>query len=351
MIFTDIRLQNFRSYKDASFELDKGVNIVVGPNTAGKTNLLEAIMAVSIGRSYRVKDIELVKKTANWARVDIHGSKNQQRTLKITAKDGKAEKTFQLDGKETKRLGYGQRQPIILFEPNHLFLFHDEPKKRRDFIDSLLSQTDEQFQKLSNTYKRVLAQRNSLLKQRRAKQQIFVWNLKLAESGGEIVTKRLALLGGINQRIPRIYSDLAASKSKIRLDYISSVSTANYGSDLLKKLEANFVRDVETGFTGDGPHRDDIATGLNGADVAAAASRGEIRTLMLALKIIETKLVEERTDKRPLLLLDDVFSELDGARRKALTDFLGGYQAIITTTDADVVVKNFSQRCQIIPLG
>lgn len=351
MVFTDIRLQNFRSYKDASFELDNGVNIVVGPNTAGKTNLLEAVMVASTGRSYRVKDSELIKKGAKWARIDIHNSKNQQRTVKLTNEESKAEKTFQLDGKEARRLGFAQKQPIVLFEPNHLFLFHDERRARREFIDNLVSQTDEEFNKLTNSYKRILAQRNSLLKQNKAKQQIFVWNLKLVESGSQIVSRRLAQIEEINRQIPGIYSDLAAKKTQIKLDYISDVSTANYSSDLLKKLEAGFARDTKTGFTGNGPHRDDLACEMNGEPVDLSASRGEVRTLMLALKIIETRLLEECTGKKPLLLLDDVFSELDGARRKSLTDFLKGYQAVITTTDADVVVKNFSQNCQIIPLS
>jgi DNA replication and repair protein RecF len=350
MVFTDIRLQNFRSYKDASFELDKGVNIVVGPNTAGKTNLLEAVMVASTGKSYRVKDSELIAKGAEWVRVDVHDSKNHQRTVKITAEAGRVNKTFELDGKEYKRLNHNLRRPAVLFEPNHLFLFHDEPKKRREFIDGLGAQLDGGYQTLLNSYKRALAQRNSLLKQNRAKGQIFVWNFKLADIGGKIATRRLELIENINKSLGRVYSDLAAAKSKVEIGYKTDISAANYGSSLLKKLEANFERDRDMGFTGNGPHRDDLTADLNGGSVSQIASRGEIRTLMLTLKIIETRLIEEKTGIKPLLLLDDVFSELDGARRKALTDFLKSYQVVITTTDADLVVKNFAQSCQIIPL-
>ncbi len=351
MVLTDIRLQNFRSYKDSSFELGEGVNIVVGPNTAGKTNLLEALMVACVGKSFRVRDSELISTGAPWARVDIHNSKNQQRTLKLTKDEPRVSKTFEIDGKIYRRLSAGLGHPVVLFEPNHLFLFHDEPKKRREFIDNLLSQTDAEFQKTANSYKRIVSQRNSLLKQNRAKQQIFVWNLKLAEAGNFIVARRLALLDTINKSISKTYSDLSAAKSSAKLEYKTNIPAQNYGSALLKNLEANFERDREQGFTGDGPHRDDITAYINSRAVAETASRGEIRTLMLALKIIETKILEEKTGGKPLLLLDDVFSELDGARRKALTDFLKNYQTVITTTDADVVIKNFSQNCQIIPLG
>lgn len=351
MVFTDIRLQNFRSYKDSSFELDQGVNIVVGPNTAGKTNLLEAVMVASAGKSYRAKDSDLIAKGSGWARIDIHDSKNQQRTVKIEAKEDRAQKTFELDKKEYKRLSYNLQQPAVLFEPNHLFLFHGEPKKRRDFVDNLRAQTDPPYQKLLNEYKRTLAQRNSLLKQRRAKQQIFVWNFKLADTAGKIAASRMELIESINKILTKVYSDLAGKKTKTELVYMTNISSINYSSDLLKKLEANFERDQEAGFTGSGPHRDDMSAEMNGGSVSLTASRGEIRTLLLSLKVIETRLIEEKTGKKPLLLLDDVFSELDGARRKALTDFLKDYQAIITTTDADLVVKNFAQNCQIIPLG
>lgn len=351
MVFTDIRLQNFRSYKDSSFELDKGVNIVVGPNTAGKTNLLEAVMVASAGKSYRVKDSDLVAKGAEWARIDIHDSKNQQRTVKITAGEGPAQRTFELDDKEYKRLNHNLQHPVVLFEPNHLFLFHDEPKKRRDFLDNLQAQTDPEYQKLLNSYKRTLAQRNALLKQNKAKQQIFVWNFKLADIGGKIAARRMELIESINSTLSKIYSDLAGKKTKTELGYKTDISNANYSSDLLKKLEANFERDREAGFTGSGPHRDDLSAEMNGEPVSLTSSRGEIRTLLLTLKIIESRLIEEKAGKKPLFLLDDVFSELDGARRKALTDFLSGYQAIITTTDADLVVKNFTQNCQIIPLS
>jgi DNA replication and repair protein RecF len=351
MVFTDIRLQNFRSYVDSSFEIDPGVNIVVGPNTAGKTNLLEAILVSCLGKSYRVRDHELIRAGSDWARIDIHNSKNQQRTTKVTKEGEKTDKIFEVDGKQFKRMTKATLQPVVLFEPNHLFLFHDNPQKRREFIDELASQIDIEYQRNLNQYKRALAQRNSLLKQSRATDQIFVWDVKLADLGNKIVAGRTDIIGQINQKAGKIYSDLASKKTKVEFSYVSKTPLADYSSNLLKQLEQSFVQDTERGFTGHGPHRDDITATVNGEPVSVTASRGEIRTLMLALKIIETRLIEKSLDQKPILLLDDVFSELDGARRKALTDFLKDYQTIITTTDADVVVKNFSQNCQIIPLG
>ena len=134
------------------------------------------------------------------------------------------------------------------------------------------------------------------------------------------------------------------------MKYQSRITKQQYSSQFLHKLEANIDRDIARGFTGDGPHRDDIKVIIDGHDIQESASRGEIRTLLLALKIVELGIVEEVYASKPILLLDDVFSELDGSRRRALTNFLQDYQTFITTTDADVVIRHFTGNCRIIPL-
>jgi DNA replication and repair protein RecF len=351
MVFTDIRLQNFRSYSDSSFELGPGVNIVVGPNTAGKTNLLEAIMVSATGRSFRAKDSELTKKSKNWARIDTHTKDNRQRTTKLKIEQNKLLKEFELDGKNYKRMPAELAQPVVLFEPNHLFLFHDEPGKRRNFLDNLIEQTDPVYSQTLNRYKRTLYQRNALLKQRGAKKQIFVWDIKLVDLAGKIVQKRVEMIEMINKKITKTYQKIASGKYKIKMSYSSEIGIKDYGSSLLKRLGQSIDKDIERGHTSEGPHRDDFGTTINGQSITSVASRGEIRSLLLALKTIEAETIEKNLGKKPLLLLDDVFSELDGMRRKALTDFIKGHQAIITTTDADVVTKNFSQTTQVIPLG
>lgn len=353
MIFTDIRLQNYRSYTDASFELGEGVNIVVGPNAAGKTNLLEAVMVSAVGKSYRAKDVNLVHRDSEWARIDVHTKDNILRTTKFQAEPmGRIQKTFEIDEKTYKRFPSTQKQPIVLFEPNDLRLIEDEPSLRRDYLDNLLEQYVAGYEQHRVHYKRVLAQRNALLKQgARAGSQLFAWNLRLVDLGEQIVKQRLALVAAINESISTTYSLIAKNDKKIKLRYESSINTENYSTNFLKKLESSLDLDMARGFTGAGPHRDDIVVYFGDKPAMESASRGEVRTLLLSLKIIELQILEKERDIRPTLLLDDVFSELDTARRRALTEFLKDYQVIITTTDADSVIENFSVKCTILAIS
>jgi DNA replication and repair protein RecF len=367
MALTDIRLQNFRSYADDSFELSPGVNIIVGPNASGKTNLLEAILVLARGGSYRAKDAELVRFGSPWARLDTHAAQDDEsdttheRTLKIECNglQGAAsgnlravcKKSFVIDGQTVLRMTQPKMLPAVLFEPNHLLLLTGSPELRRSYLDDLIEQTMPGFGPVRRQYKRVLAQRNALLKRGShvAGPQIFVWNLRLSELAGRIVQERLELIERINQVAGETYSRLAHAEADVLVNYTSSLDVHQYESSLLKKLEHNLERDCILGFTTAGPHREDINVLLNGHTLQDAASRGETRTIILALKIIELQLIEAARGSAPLLLLDDVFSELDGARRQALTEFLRDYQTFITTTDADVVVQHFMDECNIIP--
>jgi DNA replication and repair protein RecF len=170
-MITSIRLQNFRSYGDASFEFEPAVNIVVGPNASGKTNLLEAVLVLARGNSFRVRDSELVKFDKPWARLEAN-FKNHPRIVKIQPPD----KTYEIDGKVYKRLSLERTLPVVLFEPNHLQLLQRGPDQRRDYFDDLLERSQPTFKSLSSSYKRTLAQRNALLKhgRRQASQQLSV---------------------------------------------------------------------------------------------------------------------------------------------------------------------------------
>ncbi|MGI9027235.1 MAG: DNA replication/repair protein RecF [Candidatus Saccharimonadales bacterium] len=352
MILTDLRLQQYRSYVDASFELGAGVTIVVGPNAAGKTNLLEAIMVACVGKSYRARDTSLVRRDQPWARVDVHTSDNVLRTTKLqTDPAGRLQKTFEIDGKVYKRFPVAHRQPVVLFEPNDLQLIESEPGLRRSYLDDLVEQYIPAYEQHQAHYKRVLAQRNALLKQgSRGSSQLFAWNLRLVDLGEQLVKQRLTLLATINKSIAATYTMIAKDDKKIKLHYESSIDVLNYGTNLLKKLESSVELDMARGFTGSGPHRDDVVVYFGDQPALLSASRGEIRTLLLALKIIELQVLERERGVRPLLLLDDVFSELDGARRRALTKLLKDYQTIITTTDADSVIANFSDGYSVIAI-
>jgi DNA replication and repair protein RecF len=352
-MITDLRLQHFRSYGDASFELSPGVNIVVGPNASGKTNLLEAVLVLARGTSYRVGDNELIGFDQPWARLDGHSEISGQRTVKIVAGDQGPAKTYEIDGQLFKRLSPQQSLPVVVFEPNHLQLFSGGPERRRDYLDDLLEQTSPGYGSLRRQYKRALAQRNSLLKQPGAlsETRVFPWNIRLSQLAGQVVRARSKLVDRLNKDIPRLYKELSRTKTKVTAAYSSRWPVDTYESQLLKRLEASLADDRLRGFTSSGPHREDLLVLFDGHPVQQTASRGEVRTAVLALKIIELKIIEAARDQTPLLLLDDVFSELDGRRRHALTDYLTPYQTFITTTDADLVLQHFAASTNVIPIS
>lgn len=350
-MISSLRLQNFRSYQDDSFEFDAGVNIVVGPNASGKTNILEALLFVCRGSSYRARDNEVIRFNAPWARLDAL-TLQHERVIKLERGHNESiTKTLVIDGHGYKRFTVEKTLPVVVFEPEHLLLLTGSPELRRTFIDDLLEQTVPGFGETRRHYKRTLAQRNALLKTGQRQDHFFAWNIRLSELGGRIAQQRIKLLDRFNEQLSAMYSDIAHSKSAVTLAYKSTCAAKDYGSQMLRKLEENIDADYGRGFTAYGPHRDDIVPYLADHPVQDTASRGEIRSLLLAIKILELQLLERARAQTPLLLLDDVFSELDGARRQALTRFLQPYQTFITTTDADVVIKSLLTTSHVIPLS
>ncbi len=351
-MITDLRLQHFRSFGDASFEIGQGVNIIVGPNASGKTNLLEAVLVLARGVSYRARDNELPGFGQAWARLDGHIDNGGQRTVKIIA-GPQPEKTYEIDGKTLKRLSLEKSLPAVLFEPDHLRLFSGGPDRRRDYLDDLLEQTAPGYGPARRQYKRALAQRNHLLKQpgRATSADLFPWDVRLSQLAGVIVRARSELAEQINSEIAGLYKELSRSKTKVAARYANSWPVEAYETSLLKRLETARADDLLRGFTGSGPHREDLVVTFDGRPAQETASRGEVRTAVLALKIVELQLLQAARQRQPLLLLDDVFSELDGRRRHALTDYLSAYQTFITTTDADVVLHHFTDSCNVIALG
>lgn len=345
----DIRLQHFRSYEDDSFEFNPNVTIIVGPNASGKTNLLEAILVVARGSSYRAKDVELVSFDKPWGRVDAH-TESGERTVKLTPTE-QHKKQYVINDKPLHRLFVKNTIPTVLFEPNHLRLLAGSPEGRRTYLDELLSQTLPTYASELRRYKQALAQRNALLKQRGAPTaQIFPWDIKLSQLAGTLVAARRTLISDIAPALTDLYKTLSHATTEVTISYDSSCTVDQYESSMLHKLEKTLPVDRERGFTGYGPHRDDLRILFDGRPSGQTASRGETRTVVLAFKILELQILERVREQKPLLLLDDVFSELDGARRHALTDYLSRYQTFITTTDADIALASFGKDCTVIPL-
>lgn len=221
-MISNLRLQNFRSYRDSAFEFEPGVNIIVGPNASGKTNILEAVIVLARGQSYRGRDLELVKHKAPWARIDgfING---QSRAVKLEPSGEALTKTFVLDDKSLKRLGLQNSLPAVYFEPNHLSSLTRGPEQRRDYFDELLERSRLGYKSLLASYRRTLAQRNALLKRRpsEAKQQVFAWDIRLGELGSQIVLARQELIDKMNKKLGRTYSQIAGKRSSAKLLYVS----------------------------------------------------------------------------------------------------------------------------------
>lgn len=350
-MITSIRLQNFRSYKDGSFEFEPGANIVVGPNASGKTNLLEAVMVLSSGNSYKAKDLNLMRHKAAWTRLDGFFG-HQERSLKLELKEESLIKTYLIDTQPFKRLSLERSLPVVLFEPEHLQAIIRGPDRRREYFDDLLERSVPGFKTLSAAYRRTLAQRNALLKKGSmvAAQQIFAWNIRLAEYGSKISAERNKIVEELALDLAKTYSQIAGKKTKVEISYDHQMPIENYASRMVAHLEKNINKELERGFTLFGPHREDIIIKINNQPIGLTASRGEVRTLLLSLKKLELSIIEHARSQKPILLLDDVLSELDGARRQALVDILKDHQSILTTTDADAAVDHFSNSAKLISL-
>lgn len=347
-----LTLHNFRSYTEYSAEFSDGVTIIVGPNGSGKTNLLEALYVLSHGTSFRGADRDMVRRDGDWFRLEAtYDGLERVMTCQLGI-DAKIEKQFVLDGVKKARLLHAQRVPVVLFEPDHLRLLRESPSHRREYIDTLLAKLKPDFTWTKHQFERVLLQRNNILKRRlppaQRDDQLFVWDIKFAELAEQIVRQRKELVAKWNEAMGGVYSDIARRTHTVRVDYESTVDAEDYRAGLLKLLQHNAARDSERGFTTVGPHRDDIVVYLDDAPAATAASRGEMRSLLLSLKIIELRMLHELNDAPPLLLLDDVFSELDASRRQALAALAKDYQTLITTTDADAIIEHFLDGYNII---
>lgn len=346
----DITIRNFRSYTETSFEFENGVNIIVGPNAVGKTNLLEAVHTVCFGKGIRTSDVKMIRHEEPWFRLEASiGNQARVVTLEKDQQTGRGKKKIIINDKQIPRMTYDYVVPVVLFQPDDLRFTNSSPERRREYLDKLLIQTVPTYKTDLLAYERALRQRNSALKNGvSSTSQLFAWNLQLANKGTKIISERIKIIEKINEKISSIYSSVAGSKQDLFVDYRSSLLLNNYSERLLSTLEKNTNFDIERGSTSVGPHRDDLIVSLNKNTMKDTASRGENRTLILALKIIELDILEEIHNKKPILLLDDVFSELDGLRRKMLSQHLKDRQSLLTTTDADVIMENLYKDCKII---
>lgn len=237
-----------------------------------------------------------------------------------------------MDGRTLYRLPPKYKYPVVLFEPDDLRLLHGSPSRRRQFIDRFISQLNPLYGAALRKYERALKQRNNLLKRFNiSNDQLFVWDLSLAEHGAYIIEQRIAFIERINQRLNEEYQDIAHTQDKVTVHY-SHTLVGDMKQRLLAELQAHQERDKILGSTSVGPHRHDVIFEFNDSPALTVASRGEVRTIVLALKFLEVDIIEELSGLKPLILLDDVFSELDIDRQKALSDAVREHQIVITST-------------------
>ncbi|MDP4038549.1 MAG: DNA replication/repair protein RecF, partial [bacterium] len=339
-----IDLINFRSYKKIDLRFDDKTIIIYGPNAIGKTNLLESIFVASVGKPFHSKDVDLIRHGEEFFRIESIFS-NIKVELSLQKKENLAKKNLKLAGAIKPLINLIGLNPVTLFEPNDMNLLHGPPHDRRRYLDIVLSQADPLYSLGLANYRHILRQRNKLLgliknstNSQKLDDQLFIWDMQLVEPAAQIIGKRAKLIDKLNIIIGKYYQDIAGERAKINIEYLPSLQAKK--EETLKTINQNTKKDKRAGFTTIGPHRDDFAISFNGYDVSRAASRGEIRTIVLALKMAEMDLIESYSGgKRPILLLDDVFSELDKTRRNYLLNTLKLQQTFITTTEDNNKIK------------
>ena len=337
MYIKEIELKDFRNYKELRTSFSKNVNIFLGNNAQGKTNLLEGIYLNAMAKSFKTtKDKELIRFGEEFCKIKTIAffDDDEHSTEIVINKEGK--KGVKLDGVKINRTSeLLERIFIIIFSPEDLKIVKDEPEKRRKFIDRELCQIKPGYYNDLNNYKRVLKQRNTYLKEERIETSILdIWDHELARYGSKVIARRNEFIKRINEISKEIHKNISGGKENLELNYEPNISfSSELESDFYEIISSNRNDDIRNRTTGRGPHKDDLKISADGIDLRKYGSQGQQRTAALSLKLSETKLIEEEMGEKPILLLDDVLSELDNDRQNFLIHSLGGNQLFITTTD------------------
>lgn len=356
MYVKNLKIKNFRNFNKININLDEKLNIFIGNNAQGKTNLLEAIFVSSIGKSFRFsKDENLIKwgnesylLEVNFERINdskkIEFSFQKGINKKIKINDLSLEKYSDLIGNTN----------VIIFSPDNINLIKGTPLERRRYINIELSQIKPNYKYLLTKYSKILIQRNNLIKKiienNKNKKTLPVWNEHLINTGTEIIIYRLEYLKKIMYFSENIHDRITGGKEKLDIIYKSSLGKIN---DLKKeeikkifhdKINSGFEREIMRKSSLYGPHLDDIDIFINGMDSKFYSSQGQKRTAALSLVLAEIDLIYEEKGDYPVLLLDDVLSELDNDRKNYLLNFINKIQTIITSTDDTDLLKMLEKK-------
>lgn len=331
MIIRKVSLNNFRCHEQYTLACKKKTTLIVGENGSGKTSVLEAIYEALRGKSFRAVDREIVRRGADFYRVELDFTSGEKTVVAYDAEKDK--RTFLVADRKTARLPKKNRYPVVLFLPDDLHLIGSSPTRKREYFDRVFGDLIDNYSNSLSKYGKALKQRNELLKNEFVRaEDLFSWNILLAKYGCMVRNWRERLVDELNQRLTGVYQTIAENEDKVELKYEQQGGETDE-SGYLAHLERDFERDRIVGHTSFGVHRDNYEFMFNGKLADGSASRGEVRSIILALKFIEADMIYERLSVRPVVLLDDVFSELDETRQKCLVKNFKDNQVIITSVD------------------
>lgn len=363
MYVKKIELQNFRNYEALEIIFDPRVNVFYGENAQGKTNLLESIYITSMGKSFRTnKDRDMIRFGSDFFRIKIttavergvhmldrlinasnpdfdKDKKEESENIVELAVNQMGKKGIKINGLKIDKLAdLFNLIYIVIFSPEDLKIVKDEPEKRRKFVDRELCQIKPLYLSILDNYKRTLMQRNMYLKGQNINEAVLdVWDRKLSEYGGKIISYRNTFVKKLDLISNSIHSEITAGKENLRVFYESNIpvsgSSEDIEMDFYQELKSSRQRDLKNRTTSRGPHKDDLRLQSGGMDIRKFGSQGQQRTAALSLKLSEIKLIKEETGEYPALLLDDVLSELDKSRQQYLIESLEHVQIFITTTE------------------
>ncbi|HTS14513.1 MAG TPA: DNA replication/repair protein RecF [Candidatus Sulfotelmatobacter sp.] len=340
-------LTGFRTYDELRLEPPSGPQILFGANAAGKTNLVEALVVLARGTSHRAGDAELPAWSAGLARLEAevshgpdHGADVLEVVIPAAASEAAVRKRVRVNGVPRRAPALTQAFRVVLFAPEEMLLVVGSPGLRRAALDGLAAARSAAHGRSLATYGRALAQRNSLLRSIRegtaGEDQLPYWDALIVAEGGAVVAGRLAALAGLREPLAAAHAEIAPGEGRLELVYVTNAPpgpSETPADAIRRRLAETAEKELWNGATLVGPHRDDIVFQLDGRPLAAFASRGQQRTAILALKLAEVQLLTTPEGEAPLLLLDDVFSELDPLRRAHLVRRIQALpQAFITTT-------------------
>lgn len=339
LVIKELRLLNVRNYEQLIYKPQKGLNILCGQNGQGKTNVLEAIYMCCIGKSFRAaNDKEIIKWGNETAKLHLQAQTGSYDTTVDILLNSNGKKAVNVDGIPIVRLAeLIGRLNAVVFSPEDLKLVKEAPKERRRYIDIVISQVRPSYYYSLSLYTKALHQRNKLLKDciknERLIKAIPAFDIQLAKYATDIIIKRNEYIKNLGEIAKKYHEQISGGKEELLVQYQPSIiceNTKDIYDAYLKKLDEKQKDDIKYGVTSVGPHKDDIKLIVSGTDARIYSSQGQQRTVALSLRLSEAKLIKKETGHMPVLLLDDILSELDESRQKYLIDHLETDQAFIT---------------------